>query len=125
MRHTLRMVPATLLALVISVAGVSAGPNGFDHHADGTHTAKYKSDSSNDRCSQMAPKITNMANGYCTPFSMARTGPVWCDESGLCPLGICNHYAYLRFRCVGSLDAITTDESESLQRDIIILDLPE
>jgi hypothetical protein len=105
---------------------VSAEPLGFDHHSDGTKTAKYKSDSHNDRCSGMSPKIQSMASNYCVPLSMQAISTVWCDEAKFCPAGLCNHYAYLRFKCVAGADSVKSldqlNEEEEDVREIVVLE---
>ena len=108
----------TTLAAIVTVGAAQAGSLGFDHHADGTHTAKWRSDSSSERCSQMAPKVSGMPGGYCAPMRAQSIGPVWCDESRFCPVGLCHHYAYLRFRCIADENAPQSVD----EREIIILD---
>ena len=97
------------LAAILTVwsIGAQAGPIGFDHYSDGTHKAKYQSDSHRDRCSQMAPKVRAMPPGYCGNLLAQEIGAVWCDEARSCPFGLCNHYAYLRFRCIATNDQNT------------------
>ena len=96
---TMKYLILACFAAVLS-NGATAEPLGFDHHPDGTHTAKYKSDSSGDRCSQMEPKLLSMVHGYCGAKAVQPVGWTWCDEANPCIFGLCNHYAYFKFRCV-------------------------
>jgi hypothetical protein len=98
-----------VLTYIVSCYSYSAS-SGIETKKNGTFVAKWTSDSSDERCSQMTGKLHNAAKNFCTARSSNSMpiSPVQCDEAK-CIVGICTHYGYYNFACVKDNPNITFD----------------